>query len=202
MPPLPAPASPGTTRSPGACGGQQLGRVSPQPGGGPDDGGDLVVIDLRRPHPVEPGPAGQAGDRHPDIGRVIQQDRGGVGVLADLLPQRGHRAVHGAGGEADGDLAVVPDPGRDGIPGGPLGQQHDLDGDVAALADQLLDQPRQLGHQGVVGLDLGGGALALVEEGVRLIDHDHDQRPGRRRAEVPGVGDARGPGRCWPGGRP
>ena len=163
-------ASPGT-------GGQQLGRVSPQSSGGPDDGGDLVVVDLRRPDPVEPGPAGQAGHGHPDIGRVIQQDRGGVGVLADLLPQRGHRTVQGAGGEADGDLAVVADAGRDGVPGRPLGEEHDLDGDVAALADQLLDQPGQLGHEGVVGLDLGAGALALVEEGVRLVDHHHDQRP-------------------------
>jgi UTRA domain len=59
-------------------------------------------------------------------------------VLAGLLPQGGHRAIQGAGGEADGDLAIVPDAGRDGIPGGPLGQQHDLDGDVAALSDQLL----------------------------------------------------------------
>jgi hypothetical protein len=75
-------------------------------------------------------------------------------MLANLLAQRGHGAVHGPGGEGDGDLAVVPDPGRDGIPGGPLSQQHDLDGDVAALADQLLDQPRQLSHDRVVGLDL------------------------------------------------
>jgi hypothetical protein len=63
------------------------------------------------------------------------------------------------------------------------------DGDVAALSDQLLDQPGQFVDEGVVGLDLGGGALALVEEAVGLIDH-HDQRPGRRRAEVPGVGHA------------
>jgi hypothetical protein len=45
-------------------------------------------------------------------------------------------------------------------------------------------------HQGVVGLDLRGGALALVEEGVGLVDHHHDQRPARGRSEVPGVGDA------------
>ena len=44
--------------------GQQLGRISPQPGGGPDDGGDLVVIDLRGPHPMEARPTGQARDRH------------------------------------------------------------------------------------------------------------------------------------------
>ena len=37
-------------------------------------------------------------------------------MLADLLPQRGHGPIHGAGGEADGDLAVVPDPRRDRIP--------------------------------------------------------------------------------------
>src|SRR5215218_8195668 len=55
--------------------------------------------------------------------------------------------------------------------------------------DQLLDQPGQLGDQGVVGLDLGAGAFALVEEGVGLVDHDHDQRPGRGGAKVPGVGD-------------
>jgi hypothetical protein len=114
----------------------------------------MMVVHLRRPHPMEPGPTGQAGHGHPDVGRVIQQDRGGVGVLADLLPQRGHGPVQGAGGEADGDLAVVPDAGRDRVAGGPLGQQHHLDGDVAALADQLLDQPGQLGDQGVVGLDL------------------------------------------------
>jgi hypothetical protein len=66
-------------------------------------------------------------------------------VLADLLTQRGHRAVQGAGGEADRDLAVVPDPGRDRVPGGPLGQEHDLDGDVAALAHELLDHPGDLG---------------------------------------------------------
>jgi hypothetical protein len=53
-----------------------------------------------------------------------------------------------------------------------------LDGDVAALSDQLLNQPRQLGYQSVVGLDLWRGAFALVEEGVRLINHHHDQRPG------------------------
>jgi len=74
---------------------------------------------------VEAGSAGQAGHRHPDIGRVVEQDRGGVGVLADLLPYGRYGAVDGAGGEADGDLAVVPDAGRDGIAGGALGQQHD-----------------------------------------------------------------------------
>jgi hypothetical protein len=110
-------------------------------------------------------------------------------MLADLLPQRGNRPIHGASGEADGDLAVVPDPGWDGIPGRALGQEHDLDGDVAALADQLLDQPRQLSHDRVVSLDLRRGALALVEEGVGLIDDHQDQRPGRGGAEVPGVGD-------------
>jgi hypothetical protein len=41
-----------------------------------------------------------------------------------------------------------------------------------------------------VGLDLGAGAFALVEEGVGLINDDHDQRPGRAGAEVPGVGHA------------
>jgi len=76
-------------------------------------------------------------------------------VLADLLPQGGYRAVDGAGGEADGDLAVVPDAGRDRVPGGALGEQHDLDGDVAALAHKLLNEAGDLGHQGVVGLDLG-----------------------------------------------
>jgi hypothetical protein len=75
-------------------------------------------------------------------------------MLADLLPQRRDGPIDRPGGEGDGDLAVVPDAGRDGIARRPLGQEHDLDGDVAALADQLLDQPRQLGHQGVVGLDL------------------------------------------------
>jgi hypothetical protein len=149
-----------------------------------------VVIDERGPHPVEPRAAGQAGHRHPDIGRVIQQDRGDVGMLADLLPQRRHRPIHRARGEGDGDLAVVPNPGRDGIASGPLGQQHDLDGDVTALADQLLDQPRQLGNESVVGLDLRRGALALMEEGVRLINDHHDQRPGRGGAELPGVGHA------------
>ena len=29
-----------------------------------------------------------------------------------------------------------------------------------------------------------------MEEGMRLVNHDHDQRPGRRRPQVPGVGDA------------
>jgi hypothetical protein len=103
---------------------------------------------------VEARPARQAGDRHPDIGRVIQQHRGGVGMLADLLPQRRHRPIHGAGGEADGDLAVVPDPGRNRVARGPLGEEHNLDGDVAAFPDQLLDQPGQLGHDRVVSLDL------------------------------------------------
>jgi hypothetical protein len=111
-------------------------------------------------------------------------------VLADLLAQRGHRPVHGPGGEGDRDLAVVPDPGWDGVTGRPLGEEHDLDGDVAALADQLLDQPRQLGHDRVMGLDLWRGALALMEERVRLInDHNH-QRPGRGGSQMPGVGDA------------
>jgi hypothetical protein len=32
--------------------------------------------------------------------------------------------------------------------------------------------------------------FALVEEGVGLVDDGHDQRPGRRGAEVPGVGHA------------
>jgi hypothetical protein len=71
------------------------------------------------------------------------------------------------------EMAVVPDPGRDGIAGRSLGEEHDLDGDVAALSDQLLDQRGQLGYDRVVGLDLWRGALALVEEGVGLIDHDH-----------------------------
>ncbi|HKO84252.1 MAG TPA: hypothetical protein VJ140_06760 [Actinomycetota bacterium] len=75
-------------------------------------------------------------------------------MLADLLAQGGHGAVDGAGGEADGDLAVIPDPGRDRVTRRPLGEQHDLDGDVASLSDQLLGQPGQLGDQGVVGLDL------------------------------------------------
>jgi hypothetical protein len=126
-----------------------------QPSGGPDDGRHLVVIDLRRSHPMEPRPPRQTRHGHPDIGRVIQQDRRGVGVLANLLPQGGHGTVEGAGGEGDGDLAVVPDPGRDRIAGGALGEEHDLDGDVAALAHELLDQAGDLGHQGVVGLDLG-----------------------------------------------
>ena len=139
MPPPPAPASRARPAAPGLL-GQQLGRVSPESGGGPDDGGDLVVIDLGVRTRWKPGRPGRLVG-HPDIGRVVQQDRGGVGVLADLLAQRGHRAVHGAGGEGDRDLAVVADAGRDGIPGGPLGEEHDLDGDVAALADQLLDQP-------------------------------------------------------------
>jgi hypothetical protein len=51
-------------------------------------------------------------------------------------------------------LAVVPDASRDGIAGGPLSQQHDLDGDVAAFAHELLDQPGQLGDDRVVGFDL------------------------------------------------
>ena len=110
-------------------------------------------------------------------------------MLANLLPKGRHGPVQGAGGEGDGDLAVVADAGRDGVPGGSLGQQHDLDGDVAALSDQLLDQPRQLGDQGVVGLDLGAGALALMEERVRLINDHHDQRPRGGRSDVPGVGD-------------
>ena len=50
-----------------------------------DDGRDLVVIHLGGPHPLEPGAAGQAGHGHPDIARVVEQDRGGVGMLADLL---------------------------------------------------------------------------------------------------------------------
>jgi hypothetical protein len=137
---------------------------------------------------MEAGTTGQAGDGHADVGGVVEQDRRGVGVLADLLAQRRHRAVHGAGGEADGDLAVVADPGRDGISGGALGEEHDLDGDVAALPHEFLDQPGQLRDEGVVGLDLGAGALALVEEGVGLIDHHHDQRPGWGWAEMPGVG--------------
>jgi hypothetical protein len=149
-----------------------------------------VVIDLGRADPLEPGPPRQAGDRHADVGGVVEQDRGGVGVLADLLAQGGHGPVQGAGGEADGDLAVVPDPGRDGIPGGSLSQEHDLDGDVAALSHQLLDQPRQLGHDRVVGLDLRAGALALMEEGVRLVDHDQDQRPARGRSHMPNVSHA------------
>jgi hypothetical protein len=45
-----------------------------------------VLVDLRGPHPVEPRPPRQARDRHPDIGGVVEQDGGGVGVLADLLP--------------------------------------------------------------------------------------------------------------------
>jgi hypothetical protein len=159
------------------------------------------VTDLRGPDPVESRPAGQAGHGHPDIGRVVEQHRGGVGMLADLLPQGRHRPVQGAGGERDGDLAVVADAGRDGIPGSPLGEEHDLDGDVAALSDQLLDEPRQLGDDGVVGLDLGAGALALVEEGVGLVDHRHDQWPGWGRSQVPGVGDAEDLGDGL-GGRP
>jgi hypothetical protein len=139
---------------------------------------------------MEPRPARQTGHRHPHVGGIVEQDWGDLGVLADLLPQRGHGPVHGAGGEADGDLAVVPDAGWDGIPGGRLGQQHHLDGDVAALADQLLDQPAQLSHDRVVGLDLRAGAFALVEEGVGLIDHHDHQRPGRGRSHVPGVDDA------------
>jgi hypothetical protein len=113
-----------------------------------------VVVDLRDPHAVEARPARQAGHSHADTGGVVEQDRGGVGMLADLLPQRRHHSVQGAGGERDRHLAVVADPGRDGIPGGPLGEEHDLDGDVAALSDQLLDQPGQLGDEGVVGFDL------------------------------------------------
>jgi hypothetical protein len=93
---------------------------------------------------MEAGTTGQAGDGHADVGGVVEQDRRGVGVLADLLAQRRHRAVHGAGSEADGDLAVVADPGRDGISGGALGEEHDLDGDVAALPHEFLDQPGQL----------------------------------------------------------
>jgi hypothetical protein len=42
---------------------QQLARIPAQPGRGPDDSGDLVVIDLRRSHAMEAGPAGQARDR-------------------------------------------------------------------------------------------------------------------------------------------
>ena len=33
-----------------------------------------------------------------------------------------------------------------GVPGGLLGRQDDLDADVTALTDQLLNQPGQLGH--------------------------------------------------------
>jgi len=56
------------------------------------------------------------------------------------------------------------------------------------LADLL--PPGDLGHQGVVSLDLGAGALALMEEGVRLVNdhHRHHQRPRRRRPHMPGVG--------------
>jgi hypothetical protein len=59
---------------------------------------------------MEPRTAGQAGHGHAHMGRVVEQDRGGVGVLADLLAQGGPSTVHSAGGEADGDLAVVPIP--------------------------------------------------------------------------------------------
>jgi hypothetical protein len=47
-----------------------------------------------------------------------------------------------------------------------------------------------LGHEGVVGLDLRGGAVALMEEGMGLIDHHDHQRPAWARAKVPGVGVA------------
>jgi hypothetical protein len=47
-----------------------------------------------------------------------------------------------------------------------------LDGDIATFPDQLLNQPAQLGDQGVVGLDLGAGALALMEERVGLVNDD------------------------------
>jgi hypothetical protein len=59
---------------------------------------------------------------------------------------------------------------------------------LRALAHELLDEAGDLGDQGVVGLDFGAGALALVEEGVGLVDDNHDQRPRRGRAEVPRVG--------------
>jgi UTRA domain len=59
----------GTTRRPGLS-GQQPGRVTPEAGGGADDGGHLVVIDLRGPHPMEAWSSRQARDRHPDIGRI------------------------------------------------------------------------------------------------------------------------------------
>jgi hypothetical protein len=39
--------------------GQQPGRIRPQPSGGTDDGGDMMVIDQGRPHPVEPRTTGQ-----------------------------------------------------------------------------------------------------------------------------------------------
>ena len=80
--------------------------------------------------------------------------------------------------------------GRDGIPGGPLGAEHDLDGDVAALRTSSSTSRDSSATRALWALTSGTGALALMEEGVRLIDHDHDQRPGRRRPQVPGVGDA------------
>jgi hypothetical protein len=33
-----------------------------------------------------------------------------------------------------------------------------------------------------------------MEEGVGLVNDDHDQRPGRRRADMPGVRHAQDPG--------
>ena len=47
--------------------GQQGGRRNPQSGASADDGGHLVVVDLRRPGPIEPRPTGQARDRHPHV---------------------------------------------------------------------------------------------------------------------------------------
>jgi excisionase family DNA binding protein len=91
-------------------------------------------------------------------------------------------------GEGDRDLAVVPDPGRDRVPGGLLGRQDHLDADVAALAHQLLHQPHGLPRQAVAPLGLGIGALDRPRR-PSIAARAHDQR--RRSPAMSAIDDTR-----------
>ena len=118
-------------------------------------------------------------------------DRAGHGYArwAELVAQAGycHHPIRLAGRveHADrqtGEVRQVYDSGRepDGVLLKACGTRREsrcpsCAATYRADAYQLLDQPRQLRDKGVVGLDLRGGALALMEEGVRLINHDHHQ---------------------------
>ncbi len=151
------------------------------------DTGGVGVGDVRGADAGEAGAALHRHHRDTDIGGVLQGDRAGVGPVADVVAERGHRGFHRLLRERQPDRAHVADERRDSVARGLLADQDGQDADAAALLDQVLHQPGVLRRQRGQTFRLGVAALVLAEERVLIIDEHHGERPQPRGADVPHV---------------